>query len=171
MAAKGGIRTRSQKGDASKVNGHAGGEADQEMRQTFGMRARSASLQKGVAVLRALARAPEGEGTSEVDSGYEDEVGEANVGAVPGKRNGKAVEGEEADVKLTKEAIESGRINREGLRKRNEQKEVEKLIGSRSQSSSESDSSTVKRKEKRKSVLITEKPRKIFHGSIGEYLQ
>jgi hypothetical protein len=165
MAAKGG-RTRSGKDSTSKANGHSAApkEEEQQKRASLGTRARSASLQKGVAVLRALARAPEG--GSEVDSGYEDEGGEANVGAVPGKLNGKSEES--IDIGLSQEAKESGRINREGLRKRNEQKEVEKLVGRRSQDSTYTDSAIGKRREKKKFVYITEKPRKLLHGSIGE---
>lgn len=151
---------------SKETNGQSEQQSQQRPKESFGMRARSASLQKGVAVLKALARALEED--EEVDSGYEDEAGEVNVGNVPGKINGKIAEKDEAEVRLTEEAKESGRINREGLRKRNEQKEVERQLGNRTHSSTSIDSNLGKRKEKKRQVLITEKPRKVFHSSIGE---
>lgn len=134
-------------------------------RESFGSRARSASMQKGVAVLRALSRAPEN--STEEDSGYEDEAGEV-VGPTPGKVENKNDGSEVSEIGLTEEAKESGRINREGLRRRGEDKEVDKLIGSRTQSNTSIDKSTGKRKDKKRQVWITEKPRKIFHGGMGE---
>lgn len=60
-------------------------------------------------------------------------------------------------VGLTKEAIENGRANREGLRNRRENKQVEKLVGNE------------KKKEKGwKKSKSWEIPRKLFHSSIGE---
>lgn len=153
---------------SKETNGQSDHHSKQRPRESFGMRARSASLQKGVAVLKALARAPEEE---EVDSGYEDEAGEVNVGSVPGvAANEEIAKKDEAEVRLTEEAKESGRMNREGLRKRNEQKEVERQLGNRTHSNTSIDSSTGKRKEKKKQILITEKPRKVFHSSIGKWL-
>lgn len=158
------------------------------------MRARSASLQKGVAVLKALARAPEDpdyESEDEVerrnghkierDSGYADDVGEADVGRVPGLTNGAAMtdkEEEEKDreARLSEEAKQSGRANREGLRQRGEQRQVERLVGKRAKSSNTSittlsdnkrPSATKRRSSQHSSVKSWEIPRKIFHSSIG----
>ena len=129
------------------------------------MRARSASLLKGVAVLKALARAPEG--ASEEDSGYEDEAGE-HVGRVPGMAaRGDAIELSDASNGLSEEAKQSGRANRDGLRKRNEDREVEKMVGARTHSNGNLDRTGGKKKEKR-SRKIDEIPRKIFHSSMGE---
>lgn len=145
------------------------------------MRARSASLQKGAAVLKALARAPEdpdydvddedGAGKNERDSGYADEVGEADVGRVPGPGNGRAMtdKEDEEEAGLSEEAKQAGRANREGLRRRGEQRQVEKLVGKRSKSST---SSIPKRPSASKtgshqSSKSWEIPRKIFHSSIG----
>jgi len=151
------------------TNGHADSVGKSGRTASFGMRARSASLQKGVAVLKALARAPqEGE---EDDSGYEDDGGENNVGMVPGKVNGAVItEDREASVEsLSEEAKESGRMNREGLRKRNEDKKVEKLLGNSIHSSGSVDSKAITKKKEKKKAKSWEIPRKIFHSSIGEF--
>lgn len=122
-------------------------------------RARSASLQKGAAVLRALARAPEdpdpitAPGTPYPES---DNERSADSGPVPGVALPRANGAEVTTPGLSEEAKESGRLNREGLRRRGEQKEVEKAVGGKP------------RNAKHKPAKSWEIPRKLFHGSMGE---
>jgi hypothetical protein len=150
---------------SQQTNGRADGSAKRTTRSTFGKRARSASLQKGAAVLKALARAPQE--ASDDDSGYEDEAGEAHVGSVPGTTTSDDTIVEEET--LSEEAIQSGRVNREGLRKRKDDRKVERMVGKRTESSGSVDSTTGKKREKKK-PKSWEIPRKMFHSSIGEYL-
>ncbi|PWN42484.1 hypothetical protein IE81DRAFT_366599 [Ceraceosorus guamensis] len=142
-------------------------------------RARSASLQKGAAVLRALARAPS------------DEEGLTRSGLTP-LTNGRALDARDPDLSsdpdlsersahagpvptpfgisspdepvtpgLSDEAKASGREQRELIRRRGDDKTVEKIVGMDPHD-----------KEKRRNLKYVrakswEIPRKIFHGSIG----
>lgn len=150
-------------------------------------RTRSGSLsEKGAAVLRALQRAPEdespestptgaltphlevdtkAEAAAELDDGY---VPEGQDSTTPRPR----IDGELADVSragsivgLSEEQKKQGRLNREGLRRRGEAKEVEKMVGrpGARRGGSGSDS--------KKSKKSWEIPRKIFHSSIGECMR
>lgn len=145
-------------GDPITSNGDAKGKQSSERRKMPG-RARSASFQKGVAVLRALARAPEDEID---DSGYEDEGREGNLDNMPGPSitNGTIPHFPE-ETGLTEEAKQTGRENREGLRRRKDDKQVAKIVGAHR---SNSDEIIKREKKKAKSWEI---PRKVFHSSIG----
>ena len=100
--------------DGTAANGsnsgkQSNGDAKRDESRRMPTRARSASFQKGVAVLRALARAPE----DEIDSGYEDEGKEGKLDKMPGpstssKTNGSASPTDSKDV-LTEEAKQTGR--------------------------------------------------------------
>lgn len=160
----------------SKSNGSATGPAqtatspssgnaaakERDERHSIPTRARSASFQKGVAVLRALARAPE----DEVDSGYEEEGREARPGRMPGPDTAEIEDSGRDRLTspegLSEEAKQAGRRNREGLRKRREDKEVSRIVGGTKAASA----GEASRREKRKSKSW-EIPRKVFHSSIG----
>jgi hypothetical protein len=149
----------------SDVNGHANTTPKPELPRaertpSFGMRARSASLQKGVAVLKAMSRAPQD--GDDYDSGYDFDKAKYEIGAVPGKIGEEATEGEVSPAILSEEAKKSGRINREGLRKRQDDRMVEKMVGNRASGGNGSE-----KKEKRR-AKSWEIPRKVFHSSIGE---
>lgn len=150
--------TTKMNGGSVTTNGDANGNQTGERRKMPG-RARSASFQKGVAVLRALARAPEDEID---DSGYEDEGREGNLESMPGPSltNGTAPHSPD-EHRLTEEAKQTGRENREGLRKRKDDKQVAKIVGAHRMNSDE-----VIKREKRK-AKSWEIPRKVFHSSIG----
>ncbi|UZJ52632.1 hypothetical protein CBS101457_001952 [Exobasidium rhododendri] len=145
-------------------NGHVNAADDPERTPSFSMRARSASLQKGVAVLRAISRAPQ-EG-DEYDSGYDHDKGKHEIGSVPGKIGEEGSDAESGLESLTAEAKRSGRINREELRKRKDDKRVEKIVGNRSSGNSNVESFAKSVTEKRK-AKDWEIPRKVFHSSIG----
>lgn len=150
--------------------------------------------EKGAAVLRALQRAPEDESPEdtppgaltphlEVDTKVEaadDDAGYAPEGldgvsprplAQHQPRNGNGGAGDLADVSragsivgLSEEQKLQGRANREGLRRRGEAKEVEKIVGSGRPGARRGGSGS----EGKKSKKSWEIPRKIFHSSIGE---
>lgn len=146
-------------GDAVPVNGEPKTATQSVQRRTMPGRTRSASFQKGAAVLRALARAPEDEID---DSGYEDEGKEGNLEKMPGPSLPNGASSHSPDQHgLTEEAKQTGRENREGLRKRKDDKQVAKIVGAFRSNSEE----MIKREKKK--AKSWEIPRKIFHSSIG----
>lgn len=139
-------------------------------------------------MLRALQRAPEDESPDdatpsgsltphlEVDTKAEDDgylpEGQSNTSPRPNVSHDglPGPGGASADVSragsivgLSEEQKESGRANREGLRRRGEAKEVEKMVG-RPKAGQKRKSS----RDGKKSKKSWEIPRKIFHSSHGE---
>lgn len=139
-------------------------------------RTRSGSLtEKGAAVIRALQRAPEDESPEGTPSGAltphlevdtKDPDGYAPEGQAETSPRYPQDSGAMADVSrsgstvgLSDEQKRIGRLNREGLRRRGEAREVEKLVGKTAAKGGDG--------APKKSKKSWEIPRKIFHSSIG----
>lgn len=118
-------------------------------------------------MLRALARAPEEQ--SDEDSGYEDEGKEARLDEMPRPARSqlsrsKGVNGSATDSSLqglTEAEKQTGRQNREGLRRRKEDRQVERIV------TGKPDGKGAAVKKDKKKAKSWEIPRKIFHSSIG----
>ncbi|CAO1638331.1 unnamed protein product [Sympodiomycopsis kandeliae] len=152
-------------------------------------RPRGGSLSdRGAAVLRALARAPEDESPEGTPAGSSTPIKTSVIDTTAARSqassgkdtNGYSPEGQaetsprppgdeydaSADVSragsiigLSEAEKEKGRLNREGLRRRGEQREVEKALLGKTKRKSSGD---IKKKSKSWEI-----PRKIFHSSIG----
>ncbi|CAO1616414.1 unnamed protein product [Parajaminaea phylloscopi] len=149
-------------------------------------RNRSGSLsERGAAVLRALQRAPADESPDDgtpsgsltphpesnghgEDDGY-DPTGRSDTSPARYPHPDAHFGGVSADVSragsivgLSEEQKQSGRLNREGLRKRGEAKEVEKMVGKTRTGHKRRASGDGKKSKKSWEI-----PRKIFHSSHG----
>lgn len=178
-----------QPSTAVEANGSSSATDKQTQAQRPPSRPRGGSLSdRGAAVLRALARAPEDESpedtptgsstpvppvkttsaasrhATDTDGGYSPEAQAETSPRPPADEYDASADVSRAGsiIGLTEAEKEKGRLNREGLRRRGEQREVEKVLLGKPTRKHSGDG-----KKKSKSWEI---PRKIFHSSIGEAL-